>query len=90
MARLSCGRQVDGNLTLAPRRSGADLEGAPDNSGLQAALRVQLVKLLKRDPALLVELQALLPDPAQAACRTSASRALARRAFKSARAAATS
>jgi hypothetical protein len=47
----------------AAREALADLEAAPENPDLQAALRVQLAKLLTKEPALLAELQALLPTP---------------------------
>jgi hypothetical protein len=47
----------------AAREALGDLEAAPENPDLQAALRVQLAKLLTKEPALLAELQALLPTP---------------------------
>jgi hypothetical protein len=45
----------------------ADLKAAPDDPDSQAALRLQLRKLLQTEPGLVAELQALLPAADQAA-----------------------
>lgn len=51
-------------LTAGGREALQDLEKMPDNADRQGALRVQVEKILARQPELLAELQALLPPEA--------------------------